>query len=247
MSEQTHFGYRQVPVEEKAKLVGRVFDSVANRYDVMNDAMSLGIHRLWKRVALEHTGLRAGMQALDLASGTGDLAMKMAGLVGANGRVFLSDINENMLRTGRAKLDDAGVVANVGYCLADAQCLPFPSNHFDCVTIGFGLRNVTDKGMALREMARVIKPGGRVVVLEFSKPISPLISKAYDLYSFTALPTLGRILAKDADSYRYLAESIRMHPDQEALKALMIDSGFDQVDIHNLTLGVVALHIGYKY
>lgn len=247
MSEQTHFGYRQVPVEEKAKLVGRVFDSVANRYDVMNDAMSLGIHRLWKRVALEHTGLRAGMRALDLASGTGDLALKMAGMVGEKGLVILSDINQSMLSEGRAKLDNAGVVGNVDYCLANAQCLPFPSNHFDCVTIGFGLRNVTDKGMALREMARVIKPGGRVVVLEFSKPVSPLISKAYDLYSFTALPTLGKILAKDADSYRYLAESIRMHPDQEALKALMIESGFDHVDVQNLTLGVVALHIGYKY
>lgn len=247
MSEQTHFGYRQVPVEEKAKLVGRVFDSVANRYDVMNDAMSLGIHRLWKRVALEHTGLRAGMRALDLASGTGDLALKMAGIVGEKGLVILSDINQSMLSEGRAKLDNAGVVGNVDYCLANAQCLPFPSNHFDCVTIGFGLRNVTDKGMALREMARVIKPGGRVVVLEFSKPVSPLISKAYDLYSFTALPTLGKILAKDADSYRYLAESIRMHPDQEALKALMIESGFDHVDVQNLTLGVVALHIGYKY
>jgi demethylmenaquinone methyltransferase/2-methoxy-6-polyprenyl-1,4-benzoquinol methylase len=247
MSEHTHFGYRQVPVEEKAKLVGRVFDSVANRYDVMNDAMSLGIHRLWKRVALENTGLRAGMRALDLASGTGDLALKMAGMVGEKGLVILSDINQSMLSEGRAKLDNVGVVGNVDYCLANAQFLPFPSNHFDCITIGFGLRNVTDKGMALREMARVIKPGGRVVVLEFSKPISPMISKAYDLYSFTALPALGKILAKDADSYRYLAESIRMHPDQETLKALMIESGFDHVDVQNLTLGVVALHIGYKY
>lgn len=247
MSEQTHFGYRQVPVEEKAKLVGRVFDSVANRYDVMNDAMSFGIHRLWKRIALEHTGLRAGMRALDLASGTGDLALKMAGLVGSKGLVILSDINQKMLLEGRSKLDNSGVVGNVDYCLANAQHLPFPNNHFDCVTIGFGLRNVTDKAMALREMARVIKPGGRVVVLEFSKPVSPLISKAYDLYSFTALPALGKVLAKDADSYRYLAESIRMHPDQEALKLMMLESGFDQVDVHNLTLGVVAIHIGYKY
>lgn len=247
MSEQTHFGYRQVPVEEKAKLVGRVFDSVASRYDIMNDAMSLGIHRLWKRVALEHTGLRSGMRALDLASGTGDLALKMAGLVGEKGLVILSDINQSMLSEGRAKLDNAGVVGNVGYCLANAQYLPFPSNHFDCVTIGFGLRNITDKAMALREMARVIKPGGRVVVLEFSKPISPVISKAYDLYSFTALPALGKILAKDAGSYRYLAESIRMHPDQEALKTLMTGSGFDHVDVHNMTMGVVALHIGFKY
>lgn len=247
MSDQTHFGYRQVPVEEKAKLVGRVFDSVANRYDVMNDAMSFGIHRLWKRIALEHTGLRAGMRALDLASGTGDLALKMAGLVGPKGLVVLSDINQSMLSEGRGKLDNAGVVGNVDYCLANAQTLPFPNNHFDCVTIGFGLRNVTDKGAALHEMARVIKPGGRVVVLEFSKPISPLISKVYDVYSFSALPALGKILAKDADSYRYLAESIRMHPDQEALKQLMSESGFDHVDVQNLTLGVVALHIGFKY
>ncbi|WP_322628611.1 bifunctional demethylmenaquinone methyltransferase/2-methoxy-6-polyprenyl-1,4-benzoquinol methylase UbiE [Halothiobacillus sp.] len=247
MSEQTHFGYRQVPESEKVKLVGQVFDSVANRYDVMNDAMSFGIHRLWKRIALEHTGLRRGMKALDLASGTGDLALKMAGLVGDKGQVILSDINAHMLGEGRAKLDNAGVIQNVGYCLANAQYLPFPNNHFDCVTIGFGLRNVTDKAMALAEMARIIKPGGRVVVLEFSKPISPIISKAYDLYSFTALPALGKLLAKDADSYRYLAESIRMHPDQEALRNMMLDQGFDQVDVHNLTLGVVAIHIGYKY
>ncbi|MGC8697985.1 MAG: bifunctional demethylmenaquinone methyltransferase/2-methoxy-6-polyprenyl-1,4-benzoquinol methylase UbiE [Halothiobacillus sp.] len=247
MTEKTHFGYTQVPLEDKAKLVGQVFDSVANRYDVMNDAMSFGIHRLWKRVALEHTGLRRGMHALDLASGTGDLALKMAGLVGEKGFVVLSDINQSMLSEGRAKLDNAGVVGNVDYCLANAQYLPFPSHHFDCVTIGFGLRNVTDKGMALKEMARVLKPGGRAVVLEFSKPISPLLSKAYDLYSFTALPALGKILAKDADSYRYLAESIRMHPDQEALKALMLESSFDRVDVINLSMGVVALHIGYVY
>ena len=247
MTEQTHFGYQQVPTEEKARLVGRVFDSVASRYDVMNDAMSFGIHRLWKRVALEYTGLRPGQRALDLASGTGDLALKMAGMVGARGLVILSDINPNMLTEGRAKLDNAGVMGNVGYALANAQYLPFPSNHFDCVTIGFGLRNVTDKAMALQDMARVIKPGGRVVVLEFSKPISPIISKVYDFYSFTALPTLGKLIAKDADSYRYLAESIRMHPDQEALKTLMLESGFDQVDVVNLTLGVVALHIGYKF
>lgn len=247
MTDQTHFGYQQVPTEEKVRLVGRVFDSVASRYDVMNDAMSFGIHRLWKRIALEYTGLRPGMCALDLASGTGDLALKMAGMVGTTGQVILSDINPNMLKEGRSKLDNAGVMGNVGYALANAQYLPFPSNHFDCVTIGFGLRNVTDKAMALREMARVIKPGGRVVVLEFSKPISPLISKAYDFYSFSALPVLGKLIAKDADSYRYLAESIRMHPDQDALKAMMKNSGFDQVDVVNLTLGIVALHIGYKF
>ncbi|WP_407276414.1 bifunctional demethylmenaquinone methyltransferase/2-methoxy-6-polyprenyl-1,4-benzoquinol methylase UbiE [Halothiobacillus sp. DCM-1] len=247
MTEHTHFGYQQVPAEEKVRLVGRVFDSVASRYDVMNDAMSFGIHRIWKRIALEHTGLRPGMRVLDLASGTGDLALKMAGMVGSQGLVILSDINANMLAEGRSKLDNAGILNNVGYVLANAQYLPFPSNHFDCITIGFGLRNVTDKAIALREMARSIKPGGRVVVLEFSKPISPMISKAYDFYSFTALPTLGKLIAKDADSYRYLAESIRMHPDQAALKSMMLESGFDQVDVVNLSLGVVALHIGYKF
>jgi demethylmenaquinone methyltransferase/2-methoxy-6-polyprenyl-1,4-benzoquinol methylase len=168
-------------------------------------------------------------------------------LVGEKGLVVLSDINQSMLSEGRTKLDNAGVVGNVDYCLANAQYLPFPNHYFDCVTMGFGLRNVTDKGMALKEITRVLKPGGRAVVLEFSKPISPLISKAYDLYSFAALPALGKILAKDADSYRYLAESIRMHPNQEALKALMLESGFDRVDVINLSLGVVALHIGYVY
>ena len=246
MTEHTHFGYQQVPTEEKVRLVSRVFDSVASRYDVMNDAMSFGIHRLWKRIALEHTGLRPGMRALDLASGTGDLAMKMAGMVGARGQVILSDINPNMLAEGRAKLDNAGILGNVGYALANAQYLPFPSNHFDCVTIGFGLRNVTDKAMALREMARVIKPGGRVVVLEFSKPISPLISKAYDLYSFSALPVLGKLIAKDADSYRYLAESIRKHPDQATLKAMLESAGFRNVEVRNLSAGIVAIHRGYR-
>ncbi|HHQ69481.1 MAG TPA: class I SAM-dependent methyltransferase, partial [Halothiobacillaceae bacterium] len=195
----THFGYQQVDWDEKAKRVGSVFDSVAERYDIMNDVMSFGLHRLWKRVALEYTALRKGQHALDLASGTGDLALVMAKMVGQTGSVILSDINERMLTHGRQKLDENGLYENVDYVLANAEALPFASNHFDCLTIGFGLRNVTDKEQALREMARVIRPGGRVVVLEFSKPISPVISQLYDLYSFTALPAMGKLIAKDAD------------------------------------------------
>ena len=243
----THFGYKQVDRDQKQKLVGTVFDSVAERYDVMNDVMSFGTHRLWKRVALEHTALRKGQHAVDLASGTGDLAMAMAKMVGTTGSVILSDINERMLTTGRQKLDEHGIFNNVDYALANAEALPFASNHFDCLTMGFGLRNVTDKEQALREMSRVIRPGGRVVILEFSKPISPMISRAYDLYSFTALPAMGKLIAKDADSYRYLAESIRMHPDQETLEQMMLDNGFDHVEVHNLTLGVVAIHVGWVF
>ncbi|HHO81639.1 MAG TPA: bifunctional demethylmenaquinone methyltransferase/2-methoxy-6-polyprenyl-1,4-benzoquinol methylase UbiE, partial [Halothiobacillus sp.] len=223
------------------------FDSVADKYDLMNDVMSLGIHRIWKRVALEHTGLRRGMRALDLASGTGDLARLMASLVGKDGLVVLSDINFNMLKKGRAKLDDLGVIGNVDYAIANAELLPFPDNHFDAVTISFGLRNVTHKEQALKEMYRVLKPGGRVLVLEFSKPVNPLFAKIYDIYSFTALPLMGKLLANDAESYRYLAESIRMHPDQETLRQMMETVGFNQVDYLNMTLGVVALHTGYKF
>jgi len=247
LNDETYFGYRKVAIGEKAKLVRGVFDSVADKYDLMNDAMSLGIHRIWKRVALEHTGLRRGMRALDLASGTGDLARRMASLVGKDGLVVLSDINFSMLKNGRAKLDNLGVIGNVDYAIANAEFLPFPDNHFDAVTISFGLRNVTHKEQALEEMYRVLKPGGRVLVLEFSKPVNPLFAKIYDAYSFTALPLMGKLLANDAESYRYLAESIRMHPDQETLRQMMETAGFDQVDYLNMTLGVVALHTGYKF
>ncbi|MFP4154193.1 MAG: bifunctional demethylmenaquinone methyltransferase/2-methoxy-6-polyprenyl-1,4-benzoquinol methylase UbiE [Halothiobacillaceae bacterium] len=247
MTEQTHFGYRKVAADEKARLVGGVFDSVADRYDLMNDVMSFGIHRLWKRVALEHSGLRRGMRALDLASGTGDLARRMASMVGREGMVLLSDINFSMLRNGRRKLDDHGVIGNVDYLISDAESLPFPDNHFDVVTIGFGLRNVTRKERALAEMYRVLRPGGRVLVLEFSRPVNPLLGKLYDGYSFTALPAMGKLLVNDAQSYRYLAESIRMHPDQETLASMMAGAGFEQVDYLNLTFGVVALHKGFKF
>lgn len=247
MAEQTHFGYRKVTEDEKARLVGGVFDSVADKYDLMNDVMSLGIHRLWKRVALEHSGLRRGMRALDLASGTGDLARRMAAMVGQEGLVLLSDINFSMLRNGRRKLDDHGVIGNVDYLLSDAESLPFPDNHFDVVTIGFGLRNVTRKERALKEMHRILRPGGRALVLEFSKPVNPLLGRLYDGYSFTALPALGKLLVNDAESYRYLAESIRMHPDQETLAGMMTEAGFEQVDYINMTFGVVALHKGFKF
>lgn len=245
-NESTHFGYKTVKAEEKAGLVASVFHSVAAKYDVMNDLMSFGIHRLWKRYTLDLSGVRSGMRVLDLAGGTGDLAYKFAHRVGANGEVVLADINESMLKVGRDKLTDRGIAGNISYVQANAEALPFPDNHFDCITIAFGLRNVTDKDAALRSMFRVLKPGGRLLVLEFSKPQSPLIAKAYDAYSFSALPVMGKLVANDAESYRYLAESIRMHPDQETLKGMMESAGFEKCDYHNLTGGVVALHRGFK-
>ncbi len=242
----TDFGFESVPVEEKVRRVGRVFDSVAGRYDVMNDLMSFGVHRLWKRVAVEMSGVRAGQRVLDLASGTGDMTVKFSSLVGEQGRVVSSDINGAMLGTGRDRQLDRGIAGNIDYVQANAEQLPFADNYFDAVMIAFGLRNVTNKLSALTAMQRVLRPGGRVIVLEFSKPVSSAFSKLYDLYSFRMLPVMGRLVADDADSYRYLAESIRMHPDQETLKAMMEEAGLVRCDYHNLTNGVVAVHRGYK-
>jgi len=244
--EQTHFGFQQVPVGEKAKRVADVFHSVADNYDIMNDVMSLGVHRIWKRFTLSQTGLKAGQKVLDLAGGTGDLAMKMAGMVGPSGQVVLSDINGSMLRRGRERLTDNGIAGNVEYVQANAECLPFPDNTFDCITIAFGLRNVTNKDKALRSMYRILKPGGRLLVLEFSKPVAPGLAPVYDIYSFKLLPLMGKLIAKDAESYQYLAESIRMHPDQETLKGMMDEAGFSKTKYHNLTGGIVALHKGFK-
>lgn len=244
--EQTHFGFQQVPVGEKAKRVADVFHSVADNYDIMNDVMSLGVHRIWKRFTLSQTGLKVGQKVLDLAGGTGDLAMKMAGMVGSSGQVVLSDINGSMLRRGRERLTDNGVAGNIEYVQANAECLPFPDNTFDCITIAFGLRNVTDKDQALRSMYRILKPGGRLLVLEFSKPVVPGLAPIYDAYSFKLLPLMGKLIAKDADSYQYLAESIRMHPDQQTLKGMMEEAGFSKVKYHNLSGGIVALHKGFK-
>jgi demethylmenaquinone methyltransferase/2-methoxy-6-polyprenyl-1,4-benzoquinol methylase len=242
----THFGYQTVPVEQKAQKVAEVFHSVAARYDIMNDLMSLGIHRLWKRYAIEMAGVRPGHQVLDIAGGTGDLAKAFSKRVGDTGRVILSDINASMLGVGRDRLIDAGLTRNLAFVQANAECLPFADNSFDLLTISFGLRNVTDKDAALRSMFRVLKPGGRLLVLEFSKPISEPLSKVYDAYSFSILPALGQIVTQDPESYRYLAESIRMHPDQETLKGMMDAAGFERTDYHNLTGGIVALHRGFK-
>lgn len=243
----THFGYEQVKASEKEAKVASVFHSVAQKYDVMNDLMSFGIHRLWKKVAIELSGVRPGHRVLDLAGGTGDLTKEFSKLVGPEGKVVLADINASMLEVGRTKLTNQGYVGNIDYVQANAERLPFASNQFDLITIAFGLRNVTDKQQALNDMARILKPGGRLLVLEFSKPTNPLMAKAYDLYSFTALPLMGRLIAGDADSYRYLAESIRMHPDQETLKSMLETAGLKEATYHNLTSGVVAIHTGVKH
>ena len=240
------FGFEDVAWQDKADRVRGVFDSVSDRYDLMNDLMSLGIHRAWKRFTLARTHLRSGDTALDVAGGTGDLAMGMARRVGTSGRVVLSDINPSMLARGRDRLTDEGLTANTSFCIADAEKLPFPSGSFDCVTIGFGLRNVTDKPAALSAIFDVLRPGGQALILEFSRPVVPGLSPIYDLYSFRVLPLLGRAVAGDADSYRYLAESIRMHPDQDTLEQMMIDAGFENTGYHNLTGGIVALHYGYR-
>ncbi|HEX6929569.1 MAG TPA: bifunctional demethylmenaquinone methyltransferase/2-methoxy-6-polyprenyl-1,4-benzoquinol methylase UbiE [Gammaproteobacteria bacterium] len=241
------FGFQEVPFAEKARRVRGVFDSVADKYDLMNDLMSGGVHRLWKRYTLSRTMLKPGMRALDIAGGTGDLARGMTKQVGGTGEVVLSDINAAMLENGRRRLIDAGVLDNVRFVQLNAEALPFPDAHFDCVTIGFGLRNVTDKDRALAEMRRVLRPGGRALVLEFSKPTVPGLDKVYDAYSFNVLPVMGRLVANDAESYRYLAESIRRFPDQETLREMMLAAGFDQVSYHNLTGGIVALHIGLAF
>ncbi|WP_447876559.1 bifunctional demethylmenaquinone methyltransferase/2-methoxy-6-polyprenyl-1,4-benzoquinol methylase UbiE [Serratia fonticola] len=245
--ETTDFGFRTVARDEKQAMVAHVFHSVAAKYDVMNDLMSFGIHRIWKRFTIDCSGVRRGQRVLDLAGGTGDLAAKFSRMVGEQGQVVLADINDSMLKMGREKLRDHGIVGNISYVQANAEALPFPDNYFDCITISFGLRNVTDKDKALRSMFRVLKPGGRLLVLEFSKPLLEPLSKAYDAYSFHVLPKIGELVVKDPDSYRYLAESIRMHPDQETLKGMMAAAGFENVNYFNLTGGIVALHRGFKF
>lgn len=242
----TDFGYERVPYGQKKARVRGVFDSVAPRYDLMNDVMSFGLHRLWKKFTIARTGLREGQSALDVAAGSAELSEGMARRVGSSGRVVVTDINLAMLSVGRDRLLNAGVVGNVEFLQADAESLPFPDQSFHCVTIGFGLRNVTDKDAALRSMFRVLKPGGRLLVLEFSAPKLGPLNAVYDAYSFNVLPRMGQLLADDSDSYRYLAESIRKHPDQETLKAMMEAAGFERCEYHNLSGGVVALHIGYR-
>lgn len=244
--EITHFGFRDIPKSQKAGQVAEVFHSVAGKYDLMNDLMSMGIHRLWKRFTIELSGVRPGHQVLDIAGGTGDLTMKFSDLVGQEGKVVLADINASMLQVGRSRLTDRGYAGNIEYVQADAEHLPFPDNSFNAVSIAFGLRNVTDKDQALRDMTRVLKPGGKLMVLEFSKPTNPLLSKVYDTYSFTALPLMGQLIAGDSESYKYLAESIRMHPDQETLKGMMEAAGLVNCKYYNMTGGIVALHVGIK-
>ncbi len=244
---KTHFGFQEVDEREKQGLVGEVFRAVAGNYDVMNDAMSMGVHRAWKWFAVAQSGVQTGDKVLDLAAGSGDLSLKFAKKVGDEGQVIVTDINEAMLEQGRKRLTDAGIAGNVNYCLVNAENLPFDDNRFDCISISFGLRNVTHKEVALASMARCLKPGGRAIILEFSQPTNDAFKKVYDAYSFNVIPKLGELISNDRESYQYLVESIRQHPPQEELKQMMLDAGFDRVRYHNLTGGVVALHIGYKY
>ena len=244
-SDTTHFGYEEIPVAEKEQRVGQVFRSVASRYDIMNDVMSLGTHRLIKRFTIELSALRSGHKVLDLAGGTGDFSIRFSSIVGEAGQVVLADINEAMLKVGRDRIIDKGISNNVDFAQANAEELPFADNTFDCVCIAYGLRNVTDKDAALASMRRVLKPGGRVLVLEFSKPKNELLGKAYDAYS-KLWPVAGKLITGDADSYRYLVESIRMHPDQETLKAMMENSGLENCKYQNVMDGICAIHIGFK-
>lgn len=244
---KTHFGFQEVDENQKQNLVANVFASVAGNYDVMNDAMSLGVHRAWKWFAISQSGVKAGHKVLDLAAGSADLSIKFAQRAGEQGQVVVTDINAAMLEQGRRRMADAGHAGNIEFCLVNAEKLPFADNYFDCVAISFGLRNVTRKENALAEMRRCVKPGGRVLVLEFSQPTNDTFRRIYDAYSFNVIPKLGELIADDRESYQYLVESIRQHPPQEELKQMMLEAGFDRVRYHNLTGGVVALHIGYKY
>ena len=246
MNKKTHFGYKEVKETEKASLVSEVFTSVANKYDIMNDLMSLGIHRLWKRFTIELSAVREDHRVLDLAGGTGDLSRLFSKRVGRNGEVVLTDINESMIKIGRDKLTDYGYIENIKFVQGDAQTLPFQNNYFDCVSIGFGLRNVTDKMLALKSIYNTLKPSGRLIILEFSKPSSTLISDIYDAYSFKILPKIGKLVANDEESYQYLAESIRMHPDQKELLNMLRETGFKDCQYHNMANGIVAVHVGMK-
>lgn len=246
-ADEAHFGFERIPAAEKSRRVGEVFSSVAGRYDVMNDLMSAGLHRLWKHQALNQVAARPGQQVLDLAAGTGDLSAGLARQVGETGRVIVSDINADMLNEGRDRLLDQGLVGNLDYVIANAEALPFPDRSFDRITIAFGLRNVTHIPRALAAMQRTLRPGGQVVILEFSTLYLKALQPIYDLYSFQVLPRMGRLVANDAESYRYLAESIRMHPDQDTLYEMMIEAGFEDCDYINLSGGLVALHHGHVY
>ena len=244
---KTHFGFQEVDENEKQSMVGNVFRAVAGNYDVMNDAMSLGVHRIWKWYTIAQSGVKLGDRVLDLAAGSADLSIKFADKVGDQGQVVVTDINPAMLEQGRRRMADAGHAGNVEFCLVNAEKLPFADNYFDCITISFGLRNVTHKDHALAEMQRCLRPGGRALILEFSQPENETFRRIYDAYSFNVIPMLGELISDDRQSYQYLVESIRQHPPQEELKQMMLDAGFDRARYHNLTGGVVALHIGYKY
>jgi demethylmenaquinone methyltransferase/2-methoxy-6-polyprenyl-1,4-benzoquinol methylase len=245
--EKTDFGFQQIPIKDKTRKVAEVFTSVAEKYDLMNDLMSLGIHRWWKRYAVDSGGFRSGHCVLDIAGGSGDLTARISPMIGPRGHIVLADINPQMLQVGKRRLLDQGIFQNVQFVLANAEKLPFTENYFDRIIIGFGLRNVTDKQAALVSLYRILKPGGRLIILEFSKPVISLLQPVYDTYSFKVLPWLGEMIASDADSYRYLAESIRVHPDQETLKAMLLSAGFDHCKFQNLSGGIVAIHQGVKY